>query len=159
VGRAADVCAPAVMVGLAAARVGCLWRGCDFGEPTGGGWGVRYPWGTAALRWLYEVGDVGVLSRVGVPMHPFPLYEAAPTLLMGLCAMGVRPGRGRLALWCAWGYASARGVAELFRGDAPLVALPWGVEVRALVLVCGVLSAGAAWLLAMSLSHPRPDRI
>ena len=35
-GYMADLAAPAALLGAATARLGCFFRGCDFGVPTGG---------------------------------------------------------------------------------------------------------------------------
>ncbi len=41
--RFADLVAPQLALGVAVARLGCFFYGCDFGQRTAGPWGVRFP--------------------------------------------------------------------------------------------------------------------
>jgi len=54
--RRGNILAPAVALGLAVGRIGCLLRGCCHGEPT-------------SLPWGIDFGD-------GVPRHPTQIYES-----------------------------------------------------------------------------------
>ncbi|MDP2872430.1 MAG: prolipoprotein diacylglyceryl transferase [Bacillota bacterium] len=95
----ADLYARPLAMGHTLGRIGCVLRGCCFGELTGGGWGVRtvYAWG---LR------------------HPSQLYESGLALLLfvGLTWYMKRPrAAGQLFLLYAGGYAVARFLADLYR--------------------------------------------
>lgn len=144
----ADALAPGLLIAAPIARLGCLWSGCDFGKvaPTLP-WAMRYPRGTAAFRYLDKIGMVGAYQRVGLPMHPFPLYEALPLFLAGVVLLA-RPhllGRapGMRASGCAVLYCALRGLAEGFRAESkPLLG-----HLTALQALCilGVLLFGLMW--------------
>ncbi len=64
----ADLCAPALALGLAIGRIGCQLSGDgDYGVPTSLPWGMSYP-----------NGVVPTTERV----HPAPLYEMAGSLMI-----------------------------------------------------------------------------
>lgn len=58
--------APALAVGHAIGRIGCLLVGDDYGRPTDLPWGIAFPRG---------------LPPTDVPVHPTQLYEAIPLFL------------------------------------------------------------------------------
>ena len=144
----ADALAPGLLLGSGLARLGCLWSGCDFGRVAPGlPWGIRYPRGTAAFRHLDDIGLVGAYQRVGLPMHPFPLYEAVP-MLVAFVVLVIRPGllgrvSGQTAAGCAVIYCLARLIAEIFRAHTPVV---WGrFTVLQALCVVGIALFGAFW--------------
>lgn len=59
-GRRGNLFAPAVALGVTVGRIGCFFRGCCYGTPTGLPWGVDF-------------GD-------GISRHPTMIYEAIFTL-------------------------------------------------------------------------------
>ncbi len=103
-----DATAPAGLLALAAARVGCLMQGCDVGAATSVSWAVHYAPGHPAAVW-HELGG-------GMGLHPFPLYLAVPSTVLAISASLLRFERpGSRALVVAVGYALVRGIAEGFR--------------------------------------------
>ncbi|HEY3359881.1 MAG TPA: prolipoprotein diacylglyceryl transferase family protein [Polyangia bacterium] len=97
-GAAADLVAPAVPVGQALGRVGCLLAGCCHGRPAEGAWAE--PFGGR---------------------HPVQLYEAAGLLALAaglLLLERRRPRPFTVALAYLAGYAVLRFGLELLRGDA-----------------------------------------
>ncbi len=98
----ADLFAPAVMVGAAFGRVGCLMAGCCYGVPTDLAWGMAFP------------------DTQGALVHPTQLYDAG---FAGLCGAGLAWGFGRrgfdgqIVAWLLVAYPVARYVTEIFRGD------------------------------------------
>lgn len=60
---------PALAIGHAIGRVGCLLVGDDYGRPTDLPWGMAFPRG---------------LPPVDVPVHPTQLYEAIPLALFAV---------------------------------------------------------------------------
>ena len=65
--RSLDAAAPAMLIGQAIGRIGCLVNGDAWGAPTGCPCGVVY-WHEHALL---------PPDLLGVPTHPYPLYEIA----------------------------------------------------------------------------------
>ncbi|MBI4677578.1 MAG: prolipoprotein diacylglyceryl transferase [Elusimicrobia bacterium] len=112
----ADHFGPALALGHAVGRLGCLASGCCYGRPTGLPWGVRlgsHPLSTTPPElW-------------GVPLHPAQLYEAAGNLVIAVLlikAVLPRIRRGGLAPGAAFlGYVALysclRFGVEFFRAD------------------------------------------
>jgi phosphatidylglycerol:prolipoprotein diacylglycerol transferase len=70
---------PALAIGHAIGRVGCLLVGDDYGRPTDLPWGIAFPEG---------------LPPTDVPVHPTQIYEAALLVPLALLLLGWR-GRAR----------------------------------------------------------------
>jgi phosphatidylglycerol:prolipoprotein diacylglycerol transferase len=70
--RLLDVAAPAMLVGQAIGRLGCLANGDAWGAPCAGPLCVVYTHPHALLP----------PSLLGVPTHPYPLYEIGATLVL-----------------------------------------------------------------------------
>jgi phosphatidylglycerol---prolipoprotein diacylglyceryl transferase len=108
----ADLCGPAITLGQAIGRIGCLMAGDDYGRPTDRPWAVTFTDPDAA-----RIGG----APLGVPLHPVQLYESIVCLV--LFAVLVRLGRrkrfdGEVILAYTSLYALARFGLEFFRGDA-----------------------------------------
>ena len=119
----ADAAAPALGLGTAVTRLGCLLGGCDFGAVSAAPWAVRYPAGSLAYRAHRDAGWVGPYAFDSLAVHPSPLYEAI--LGLCLCALALawlhrRRGRaldGRVFVTVAGTYALVRFLLEFLRGD------------------------------------------
>jgi phosphatidylglycerol:prolipoprotein diacylglycerol transferase len=86
-----DAAAPGMLIGQAIGRIGCLINGDAWGAPTGCPCGVVYWHGHALIP----------PDLLGVPTHPYPLYEiAGVAILLGL-------------LWATRGKSSRPGTAFL----------------------------------------------
>ncbi|HEX7480372.1 MAG TPA: prolipoprotein diacylglyceryl transferase family protein [Polyangiales bacterium] len=139
VARLLDSIVPALPVGQAIGRVGCLLGGCCFGAPYAGPFAVSYTHPLApAAHWPG-------------PRHPWPLYEAGLLLLLALFfalwpVQRARDGE-RFALYVV-AYACVRAGLEPLRGDvvrglylggvvstSQLLALASGLLAVAVVLV------------------------
>ena len=110
--RTADLCGPAIALGQAIGRIGCLMAGDDYGRPTTLPWAVTFTDPDAA-----RIGG----APLGVPLHPVQLYESIVCLV--LLAVLVQLSRrkrfdGEVILAYTALYAMARFVLEFFRGDA-----------------------------------------
>lgn len=106
----ADAAAPAVALGQAIGRLGCLAAGCCWGASCTKPWAITFTDTKAAE-------NVGV--PLGLPLHPTQLYEALG--LFALAGLVVWFGKGRVpgrtfSLYLL-GAAALRFTVELFRGD------------------------------------------
>ena len=115
--RFGNVLAPAVALGMAVGRVGCLLSGCCHGRPT-------------ALPWGVDFGD-------GVPRHPTQVYEIifclAAFLLMQRRLETARPGAlmtGFLAAYFVFRFAE-----EFLRPQD----IAWGLTVFQWICLAGLL--------------------
>ena len=108
--RTGDLFAPAVALGMAVGRIGCLLTERP-GTPTHLGWGVRLDRADAAR--------VGV--EAGVPLHPSFAYEivfhllAFAVLWWGLRRRDLPPGT--TFVWYVAGYGLFRFLVEFVRGN------------------------------------------
>jgi len=104
---------------FALVRTGCFLAGCDYGVPTAGVWGVRFPPGSLAAIDHLRRGFVPP-GAPSLPVHPTQLYEAALGLCAGLAAAvpiarGKRDGTAFATFLSI--YAAGRFAIELLRGD------------------------------------------
>lgn len=109
--RMADLFGPALALGQAIGRIGCLMAGDDYGTSTHRAWAITFTDPESSL-----IGGV----PLGVPLHPVQLYESFACL--GLFFFLVWLSRhqrfnGQIILSYALGYAISRFVIEFFRGD------------------------------------------
>ncbi|GGB88073.1 prolipoprotein diacylglyceryl transferase [Knoellia flava TL1] len=108
--RTGDLFAPAVALGMAVGRVGCLLTE-EPGTPTGGGWGITLD-AAAAER----TGSVA-----GVPLHPSFVYEIAfhatafAVLWLWLRHRDLPPGE--TFVWYVAAYGVFRFAVEAVRGN------------------------------------------
>jgi phosphatidylglycerol---prolipoprotein diacylglyceryl transferase len=110
--QGADLCAPAIALGQAIGRIGCLMAGDDYGRPSQVPWAVTFTDPDAA-----RLGG----APLGVPLHPVQLYESLVCLaLFAFLVWLVRRKRfdGEIILAYTLLYAVARFVIEFYRGDA-----------------------------------------
>ncbi|HEX2924222.1 MAG TPA: prolipoprotein diacylglyceryl transferase, partial [Chloroflexota bacterium] len=70
IGRMADLAAPAIVLGQAIGRIGCLINGDALGSPT------NLPWGVAYLN------PEAMAPSLGVAYHPTPAYEMIGDILI-----------------------------------------------------------------------------
>ncbi|MDO8690005.1 MAG: prolipoprotein diacylglyceryl transferase [Dehalococcoidia bacterium] len=127
--RLLDAGGPALLVGQAIGRVGCFMNGDAWGAPTGAGWGVVY---THPL-------DLLPSNLLGVPTHPYPLYEIAAVMVWFGVLWLVRDrltSRGSTFLVAMMGYAVIRFGLTYFRQETLLF---WGLqEAQVIALVTGI---------------------
>jgi phosphatidylglycerol:prolipoprotein diacylglycerol transferase len=139
-GPVLDAVGPAMLLGQAVGRLGCLANGDAWGAPTGGDWGIAYLHPNALLP----------PSLIGVPTHPYPVYEIAA----GLVVLGValaagdelraRLGSGAVFLVTALGYGLIRLTLSAVRQEPALL---WGLQEAQVIGVATALAAGVALLL------------
>ncbi len=114
-----DAAAPAMLIGQAIGRLGCLSNGDAWGAPTGAEWGIVY----------WHPNDLLPADLIGVATHPYPLYEIAADALVLLAIWAWerrhRPGDGSIFLVTALAYAGIRFVLTFFRQETVLF---WGLQ-------------------------------
>src|SRR5688572_27974111 len=109
-----DAAAPAMLVGQAIGRVGCLINGDAWGAPTGCPCGVVY-WHEHALL---------PPELLGVPTHPYSLYEIVGVMaLLGLlwAVRGRLTRPGTMFLLTTIGYGVVRFVLTFVRQETVIV--------------------------------------
>lgn len=108
--RTGDLFAPAVAIGMAVGRVGCLLTELP-GTPTGGSWGIRFD--DAAAARLH--------APAGVPLHPSFVYEivfhATAFVLLWCWLRHRRLPPGETFVWYVAAYGVFRFAVELVRGN------------------------------------------
>jgi phosphatidylglycerol---prolipoprotein diacylglyceryl transferase len=108
-GRMADLVAAPLAVSYAVGRMGCFLVGDDYGRPTSGWWGIKFPEGTPATRVdLLErhfgiTVDPAIVEQFGqvVPVHPTQLYEIAMSLVIFAVIWKIRAHK-HVAGWLWW---------------------------------------------------------
>jgi len=109
---AADVCAPAITLGQAIGRIGCLMAGDDYGRATTMPWGIAFTDPDAAT-----IGG----APLGVPLHPVQLYESIFCLILFILLVRLSRRKrfdGEIILAYTFLYAVGRFILEFYRGDA-----------------------------------------
>lgn len=108
--RTGDLFAPAVALGMAVGRIGCLLTEKP-GTPTGAGWGIT----------LDETAAAATGSVAGVPLHPSFVYEIAFHLVAFVVLWFWLRRRhlpsGETFVWYVAAYGVFRFVVELVRGN------------------------------------------
>jgi phosphatidylglycerol:prolipoprotein diacylglycerol transferase len=103
---ALDALLPALPIGHALGRLGCYLGGCCYGAAWSGPWAVTY------------LDPLAPAAHPSVARHPWPLYEAAVLVALGLFFASKSPLRPGLAsAWYVLLYATARFALEPLRGD------------------------------------------
>ncbi len=148
-----DAAAPAMLLGQAIGRLGCLSNGDAWGAPTGGAWGIVYWHPDARLP----------PELLGVPTHPYPLYEMGAVVLLMACLWLARgwlhAQEGRLFLAAAVGYSAIRFVMSSVRQETAVL---WGLqEAQVVALAVGCAAVGLLLLrwrqpVAAGIALPRP---
>jgi len=138
--RLLDLAAPAMLVGQAIGRLGCLSNGDAWGAACDGAPGVCIAY--------VSPDDLLPDELRGVPTHAYPLYEIVLVLvvLAVIWRFGarLRTQPGRQFMVAALGYALIRFVLTFFRQETVIVA---GLQEAQVVAVLTVLAAVAAYAL------------
>ncbi len=138
--RTMDIVAPAMALGIAIGRVGCLLNGCCFGKPCSAPWAIHFP-ADSWPSYMYH----------GLALHPTQIYSMGWNLLTALFLLWYdsrrhAPGQA-FALFLVL-YGPGRFVVEFFRyyeQSMKLFAIGnWQVTVSQLISLGMV--AGGLWL-------------
>jgi phosphatidylglycerol:prolipoprotein diacylglycerol transferase len=107
----ADLCAPAIALGQAIGRIGCLMAGDDYGSATTLPWAVTFTDPDAA-----RVGG----APLGVALHPVQAYESIVCLILFIFLVWLSRRKrfdGEILIAYSILYAVARFLLEYLRGD------------------------------------------
>ncbi len=132
-----DAAAPAVALGYAVYRVGCILNGCCFGTETDLPWAVTFGQNSEVFAAQVEAGLIAADAARTLPVHPTQLYHALLGIVAYLMLLRMKaevPGRRFAAALILYGVG--RFVIEFFRGDAIPVLGPLDVNhIAALVML------------------------
>jgi phosphatidylglycerol:prolipoprotein diacylglycerol transferase len=117
--RFLDVVAPSLALGVFFARIGCFLAGCDYGVPTQSAFGTTFPRYSHAFRDHLARGWIDASAPSSLAVHPTQLYEAVAGLALFFVVRSIHSSRrGARFVALVIGYAFARSMIELVRGDA-----------------------------------------
>lgn len=143
-----DLLAPALTLGHAFGRLGCLAAGCCYGSY------CELPWA------VHLQSDLVDPALRGLPLHPTQLYESISLFLLAgaltYCVKKRRFHAGGVALLYVMAYSVIRSVIEIFRGDSirGFVLGNWLSTSQAIAIV---LFLGAGFLFWRRVRHVRSD--
>jgi phosphatidylglycerol:prolipoprotein diacylglycerol transferase len=143
--RYADAAAPAVAIGYAVARLGCLLQGDDFGVVTTCPWGITYPAGTEAWAAHASRGWIPPEAAASLPVVPVQLLLAVAGVAAAVAALRAAPRRTGAVPGSSMGavaliFGMARFAAEPLRDDFTPVAGPLSLP-QALALAAAIAGA------------------
>ncbi len=156
-----DAVAPALAVGIALGRVGCLLNGCCYGATTDLPWAITFP--AETLPWTHHV-HVGWLSAGAarsLPVHPTQLYAILDGLILLALLTAYFPRRRRdgevmaVLMVC---YPITRFLIEGLRDDegAFLAGMTISQAISAGLLPCGLATW---WILSRRPVGRYADRV
>jgi phosphatidylglycerol:prolipoprotein diacylglycerol transferase len=141
----ADMAAPAVVLGQAIGRLGCLFTGDALGGPTSLPWGVSY------------TNAASMAPQLGVSLHPVFAYEAIWDLALFALLWMVRTRGwqpGRLFATYLGLYAAGKFGLSFFRQERVWA---WGLQEAQFVAAVLLIGALALWALtAFRGTRPAP---
>lgn len=143
-----DAAAPAMLIGQAIGRLGCLANGDAWGGPCNCGSGGFCP----CVVYTHPNALIPD-SLKGVPTHPYPLYEIALDLLLLLALWLLRhrlTQPGARFLVAALGYAGIRFGLTFFRQETILF---WGLQEAQLVALATALVVAVVAVLRWRFSR------
>ncbi|PLX42259.1 MAG: prolipoprotein diacylglyceryl transferase [Deltaproteobacteria bacterium] len=130
-----DITAPSIAIAHAVGRLGCFAAGCCYGSE-------------CSLPWAVTFTDLSSQARLGVPLNPVQLYEAAVNFLLFLFVFDWQKRRKHLdgAVFAGYLllYPLFRFVLEFYRGDER--GAIWGLSTSQLISI-PLFFAGAALLI------------
>lgn len=154
VGRFADALAPAVGVGIALARAGCLLQSCCFGALCRRAWCMTFPPGSMPYEMHRRMEGLPEGAAASLPVHPLQLYFLVAGLLIMAVSLGLARRKrydGQVALVAMVLFAATSAAIEPFRADyfprsywGPLPQLLWtGLAMTAAATAALVLAERA----------------
>lgn len=126
--RFADGLAPAVGLGIAVARTGCLLHGCCYGMPSDVPWAVALSSSSYVYAVHLERGLLPPDASASLAVHPLPAYFAATGIAITLFLLWLRHHKrydGQLALTLIFLFSASSALLEPLRIDDPM-RVYWG---------------------------------
>jgi len=152
----ADATVPALFLGYAAYRIGCVLQGCEVGIVTAGPWGLAYPPGTGVHAAHVAQGWIASASP-SLPVHPIGGYHAILGVVLygALWAEPFGTGRGEQVLLAVGGYGAARLLLEALRQE-PVLAGGLTLGQWSSLAALGIALMGAVYLVRRSAEPSAP---
>lgn len=147
--RVADKAAPALALGLAIGRLGCLASGDSYGKPT------NLPW---AIIFTNPHAD----APLGVPLHPTQIYSVATNLAIfgtSLLLQDRRKFEGEVFLLFVLFYAATRSFIEIFRNDPRGVYFNGTISTSQIISIIAVAVAGVFFFVRYSDVNARTEAV
>jgi phosphatidylglycerol:prolipoprotein diacylglycerol transferase len=143
-----DAVIPAVFVGIAFGRMGCLMNGCCFGDACSLPWAVTFPQGSLPWNAMVFRGVLTEDALATMPLHPTQVYSAINGLVLAAVTAvyyRYRRGDGGVIGAALMLYAVTRFCIEILRNDE-FGQLGTGLTISQLVSLGTFLAgAGLAW--------------
>ncbi|MBI1311933.1 hypothetical protein GC176_11625 [bacterium] len=143
-----DAVIPAVFVGIAFGRMGCLMNGCCFGDACSLPWAITFPQGSLPWKALVFRGVLLENAPATMPLHPTQIYSAINGLVLAAVTTvyyRYRRGNGGVVGVALMLYAVTRFFIEILRNDE-FGQLGTGLTISQLVsLGTFIAGAGLAW--------------
>lgn len=136
------------LVGLAVARLGCLFEGCDFGRPTEGAPSVVHEAGTRAFDVHVVQYGLEPTAQASLAVHPFALYLAVwgfAAALYGQWRRSRHDKPGRPAVAAAALFLVGGGAIEWLREPAVVLELSDGLSAYPFIYWAGAICVGLLW--------------
>lgn len=116
----ADLVIPAIFLGLAFGRLGCLLNGCCFGDVCELPWSIQFPPGSPPYMALLNRGFIEPDAARSLPLHPTQIYSSINAFL--LAALGTvwfrqRTRDGEVVVLALLTYPIMRFTIEFLRND------------------------------------------
>jgi phosphatidylglycerol:prolipoprotein diacylglycerol transferase len=143
-----DIAAPAVAIGAAVGRIGCLLNGCCDGTLCTLPWGISFPTGSHAWMRQLNAGLISGSAPSSLPVHPTQLYAAVAALavlaaLLAYFPFRRRPGEVMATLMVL--YSATRLPIEALRADERIAVLA-GMNSAQVISVALMILGATAWL-------------
>lgn len=82
----ADLVIPAIFIGLAFGRLGCLLNGCCFGDVCQLPWSIQFPPGSPPFNALLHRGFIEEQATHSLPLHPTQIYSSINAFILAAFA-------------------------------------------------------------------------
>lgn len=136
-----DICAPALALGHAIGRIGCLLAGCCHGST------CHWPW---AVTMNTDLVDPMLRN---IPIHPVQAYESITLIALSMILFFIvkknRLKAGGASLVYLMGYSTIRFILEYFRGDSirgfllePWISTSQGISIFIFISAAAILVRG-----------------